>query len=221
MSVIRKWSVCLNLISWHMHTEKYQMMLLTWYIIFVMFSLAVEDPYIDGWVITMLPLMTSSWLWINVNTMRSRLSTLTLRDSCCWPTMTLLWSASPKASTKRPSFYLIKQLRERSARRVYILTEEVPQYFLLTSIQYKRYTLQVPCYSSVFLIFPDCFFRQNDFNFALQDYCQALDLDPEDENVKSRISVIYNEFGVTAYQDKNFSVIKLCGKILKNIYKLV
>lgn len=31
-----------------MHTEKYQMMLLTWYIIFVMFSLAVEDPYIDG-----------------------------------------------------------------------------------------------------------------------------------------------------------------------------
>lgn len=73
----------------------------------------------------------------------------------------------------------------------------------------------------MFLIFPDCFFRQNDFNFALQDYCQALDLDPEDENVKSRISVIYNEFGVTAYQDKNFSVIKLCGKILKNIYKLV
>ncbi|XP_056011713.1 tetratricopeptide repeat protein 16-like isoform X2 [Ostrea edulis] len=51
----------------------------------------------------------------------------------------------------------------------------------------------------------DCFFRQNDFNFALQDYCQALELDSDDENIKSRISVIYNEFGVTAYQDKNFS----------------
>jgi tetratricopeptide (TPR) repeat protein len=55
-------------------------------------------------------------------------------------------------------------------------------------------------------IFSDCFFRQNDFNFALQDYSQALELDPDDENIKSRISVIYNEFGVTAYQDKNFSV---------------
>ncbi|XP_061164598.1 tetratricopeptide repeat protein 16-like isoform X1 [Saccostrea echinata] len=51
----------------------------------------------------------------------------------------------------------------------------------------------------------DCFFRQNDFNFALQDYCQALELDPADDNIKSRISVIYNEFGVTAYQDKNYS----------------
>lgn len=54
--------------------------------------------------------------------------------------------------------------------------------------------------------FSDCFFRQNDFNFALQDYSQALELDPDDENIKARISVIYNEFGVTAYQDKNFPV---------------
>lgn len=48
----------------------------------------------------------------------------------------------------------------------------------------------------------DCFFRQEEFNFALQDYHQALELDPKDDTVKSRISVIHNEFGVSAYQEK-------------------
>lgn len=33
-----------------------------------------------------------------------------------------------------------------------------------------------------------------------------MELDPDDENIKARISVIYNEFGVNAYQDKNFPV---------------
>lgn len=50
----------------------------------------------------------------------------------------------------------------------------------------------------------DCFFRQNDFNFALQDYNQALEIDPTDAAIQARISVIYNEYGVTAYQDKNY-----------------
>lgn len=50
----------------------------------------------------------------------------------------------------------------------------------------------------------DCFFRQGDYNFALQDYHQALDLDGNDTNVKNRVSVIYNEFATTAYQDKNY-----------------
>lgn len=55
-------------------------------------------------------------------------------------------------------------------------------------------------------IFSDCFFRQGDYNFALQDYHQALDLDSMDSNVKNRVSVIYNEYATVAYQDKNYPV---------------
>ncbi|KAL4219087.1 Tetratricopeptide repeat protein 16 [Mactra antiquata] len=51
----------------------------------------------------------------------------------------------------------------------------------------------------------DCFFRQEEYNFAMQDYQQALELDTNDETIKSRISVIHNEFGVSAYQEKQFS----------------
>ena len=54
----------------------------------------------------------------------------------------------------------------------------------------------------------DCFFRQEEYNFAMQDYQQALDIDPQDETIRSRISVIHNEFGVTSYQEKIFSVSK-------------
>ncbi|KAK3593686.1 hypothetical protein CHS0354_013583 [Potamilus streckersoni] len=50
----------------------------------------------------------------------------------------------------------------------------------------------------------DCFFRQGDLNFALQDYHQALDLDEKDQSIKSRISLIHNELGVTANQEKNY-----------------
>ena len=60
--------------------------------------------------------------------------------------------------------------------------------------------------STISLLFSDCFFRQEEFNFSLQDYHQALELDPNDETIKSRISVIHNEFGVSAYQDKMYSV---------------
>ena len=55
-------------------------------------------------------------------------------------------------------------------------------------------------------MFPDCFFRQEEYNFALQDYHQALEMDIADETVKSRISVIHNEFGVAAYQEKLYLV---------------
>ncbi|KAK3088668.1 hypothetical protein FSP39_022127 [Pinctada imbricata] len=51
----------------------------------------------------------------------------------------------------------------------------------------------------------DCFFRQSDMNFALQDYSQALEIDPNDQSIKSRISVIHNEHGVNAYQEKNYA----------------
>jgi len=54
--------------------------------------------------------------------------------------------------------------------------------------------------------FVDCFFRQGDYNFALQDYHQALDIDGNDINVKNRMSVIDNEYVTTAYQDENYPV---------------
>ncbi|GFR68898.1 tetratricopeptide repeat protein 16 [Elysia marginata] len=50
----------------------------------------------------------------------------------------------------------------------------------------------------------DCFFKQSELTFALQDYHQALELDPQDSAVKARISVVHNEFGVEQYQDKNY-----------------
>ena len=64
----------------------------------------------------------------------------------------------------------------------------------------------IQCLHKFFQYFSDCFFRQEEFNFSLQDYHQALELDPNDETIKSRISVIHNEFGVSAYQDKMYSV---------------
>ncbi|KAL8608187.1 hypothetical protein ACOMHN_016642 [Nucella lapillus] len=50
----------------------------------------------------------------------------------------------------------------------------------------------------------DCFFKQGELNFALQDYHQALELDGSDAAVGARVSVIHNEFGVNLYQDKNY-----------------
>ncbi|PVD22140.1 hypothetical protein C0Q70_17945 [Pomacea canaliculata] len=51
----------------------------------------------------------------------------------------------------------------------------------------------------------DCFFKQSELNFALQDYLQALELDESDTAIATRISVIYNEFGVGLYQDKKYT----------------
>merc|ERR1719239_83005 len=51
----------------------------------------------------------------------------------------------------------------------------------------------------------DCFFKQNELTFALQDYHQALELDSLDTVIKARISVIHNELGVGHYQEKNYS----------------
>ncbi|KAI8517851.1 Tetratricopeptide repeat protein 16 [Branchiostoma belcheri] len=50
----------------------------------------------------------------------------------------------------------------------------------------------------------DCFFRQGDLHFALADYHQALELDPEDWAVRSRIAVVHSEFGVLDYEERNY-----------------
>ncbi|KAF6022679.1 TTC16 [Bugula neritina] len=51
----------------------------------------------------------------------------------------------------------------------------------------------------------DCFFRSNDLQFALADYHQGLELDPADDSIRVRISVIHNEYGSQEYQNKNYS----------------
>ena len=56
------------------------------------------------------------------------------------------------------------------------------------------------------VLFPDCFFKQNELNFALQDYQQALELDASDLGVKARIAIVHHEFGVGNYQIKNYAV---------------
>lgn len=53
----------------------------------------------------------------------------------------------------------------------------------------------------------------------MQDYEQALELDPTDMTVKSRISVIHNEFGVAAYQEKRFSVSRTKCTELRPLYE--
>lgn len=52
----------------------------------------------------------------------------------------------------------------------------------------------------------DCFFQQGNMQFALADYHQALDIDPTDESIKSRIAIVHNEYGVQEYQEKNYQV---------------
>ncbi|CAL1536379.1 unnamed protein product [Lymnaea stagnalis] len=51
----------------------------------------------------------------------------------------------------------------------------------------------------------DCFYKQGQLKFALEDYHQALELDPQESAIKSRISIIYNDFGVELFQDKKYS----------------
>jgi len=46
-----------------------------------------------------------------------------------------------------------------------------------------------------------------------------LDIDGNDINVKNRMSVIYNEYATTAYQDKNYPVSIVNSAFLAHIAK--
>lgn len=52
----------------------------------------------------------------------------------------------------------------------------------------------------------DCFYRKNDKKYALLDYEQANEIDPNDEEIKNRIAKIYYEFGVEKYNEKKYQV---------------
>ena len=51
----------------------------------------------------------------------------------------------------------------------------------------------------------DCFFKLNNLGFALADYQQALEIDPTCWAIKCRISVVQNEFGIAAYQERLYN----------------
>ncbi|CAH1785513.1 unnamed protein product [Owenia fusiformis] len=50
----------------------------------------------------------------------------------------------------------------------------------------------------------DCFFKQGEPHFSLQDYHQALEMDPSDQGVRARVAIVHNEFGIIEYADKNY-----------------
>ena len=55
-----------------------------------------------------------------------------------------------------------------------------------------------------FAWFSDCFFRQQNLQFALADYHQALELDARDEATRNRVAVVHNEYGILDFQDKAY-----------------
>ncbi|XP_076802726.1 tetratricopeptide repeat protein 16-like isoform X2 [Clavelina lepadiformis] len=50
----------------------------------------------------------------------------------------------------------------------------------------------------------DCFFKLNELGFALADYQQGLEIDPGSWEIKCRVAVVHNEFGITAYQERQY-----------------
>ena len=52
----------------------------------------------------------------------------------------------------------------------------------------------------------DCFFKLGDFDFAMADYEQALELDEQDQSVRTRMAAIHYELGLQHYQERNLVV---------------
>ena len=59
----------------------------------------------------------------------------------------------------------------------------------------------------------DCFLKKKEIKFALLDYEQAVEIDPNDEDVLNRIAKIHYKFGVEQYDEKNFKVRLLTSKV--------
>lgn len=48
----------------------------------------------------------------------------------------------------------------------------------------------------------DCFFKQCEWTFALADYQQAEEMDPDNTDIWLRLAVIHNILGLHSYEDK-------------------
>lgn len=55
-------------------------------------------------------------------------------------------------------------------------------------------------------VFLDCFYRKHDKTYALLDYEQAHEIDPNDDSIKRRMAKIYHELGVDKYDAKKYTV---------------
>ncbi|XP_013077353.2 tetratricopeptide repeat protein 16-like isoform X1 [Biomphalaria glabrata] len=51
----------------------------------------------------------------------------------------------------------------------------------------------------------DCFYKQGDITFALEDYYLALEIDPQNAAIKSRIAAIHCEMGENLSEEKKYS----------------
>ncbi|XP_017307971.1 tetratricopeptide repeat protein 16 [Ictalurus punctatus] len=58
--------------------------------------------------------------------------------------------------------------------------------------------------SRLFINRGDCFFRQKEWLFALADYQQAEELDPQNATIWLRLAVIHNTLGLHSYENLNF-----------------
>ncbi|KAF4074431.1 hypothetical protein AMELA_G00239370 [Ameiurus melas] len=58
--------------------------------------------------------------------------------------------------------------------------------------------------SRLFINRGDCFFRQKEWLFALADYQQAEELDPQNTTIWLRLAVIHNTLGLHSYENLNF-----------------
>ena len=56
----------------------------------------------------------------------------------------------------------------------------------------------------------DCFRMVGYLNFALADYQQALELDPTDWVIISRISLVHHQYGIKEYSDKHYAEAEKC-----------
>ena len=52
----------------------------------------------------------------------------------------------------------------------------------------------------------DCFFKENNLEFAMADYSQALELDPTSATARKRKAIVFNEYGVQEYLAKRNKV---------------
>ena len=50
----------------------------------------------------------------------------------------------------------------------------------------------------------DCFFKKNEIHFALGDYEQAVEINPNDEMSRERVGVIHHYIAIEKYNEKNY-----------------
>ncbi|XP_071498335.1 uncharacterized protein [Diadema antillarum] len=50
----------------------------------------------------------------------------------------------------------------------------------------------------------DCFFRLQEYHFALADYHQASEIDPLDPAIRSRVAAIHSQFGLQDYEEHSY-----------------